>query len=667
MALFQPVSFERHQEELSDFLYLGRQKITRMRQEWDVCRDIYQGIATKPAGGVDTSLVTAVLQSQAANVTEDVPIDSLKLITMTLFLQSKLTLSEPSVVTKAYNSDDSAHKAARFAQLAVEHIKAATPLKTVVEKDFNLNAAQLGMAILYAGWNPDGGRRVLDAPENFDPMVDEFTMEGDYEFRSVSPYNFIIDPAATSFHVDATHCAELRRIPLKPIIYAMQKRYRHDAEKLEKIITFLENFSKECQTREFAGKNPNASSQMTERGQFVLLWEYWERAEPWNGLLGRYSLFADVDMNEQARLLHTESHPFKHRQLPFSVLTDLDVSEDPYGMSRSMLALPACDAISQFYTQVLANIEIHGSVRVLMPEGAVSNESLSDAPYKPIFFNAALGEKPTYLNPSAVTSDIWRLHTLLEKEIDALYGANEFSRGEIPRELSSYAVSQAVERDDQFRIRLFNKKKEVYKRVFEQALSLTQQYVTEKRAFLIAGDTNSYQIEYFAGADLEGHYGVFVDYGLYQPADPHARKQQILEIYKSGLYREAGGNMQKLISTLVDGDMIDVRDMFEGAKLIQEHEIARMINGEEAPVQPWHEHNAHYECIVDFMQKIQMERLDPEIQKRIFEHSEIHKQEIAKLKAAAAQSAPQPGAPGATVPEQLAATQQPPAEQPLAQ
>ncbi len=652
MAMFQHMTFDEHQDQLSDFLHAGKKKLARMRLEWDICRDIYQGIATKPQAGVDSSLVTALIQTGANDTGQDIPIDSLKLVTMMLFMQSKLTLSEPTAITKAYTSDEAAHNAARYAQMVIEHIKVATSLKTEMEKDFNLNAGSLGTAIMKVGWNPDGGKQAFDVPANFDPMRDEFTMEGDYEFRSVSPYNFIMDPNSTNFHYNAENCAELRRIPLNQIIYKIKKRFRNEPEKMTQMLEFLENFSLECANREFAGKMGDVAKNQIQRGQYVLLWEYWERAEPWNGLLGKYSVFADVADSDKARLLFTQPHPYDHKQLPFAVLTDMDVAEDAYGLSRAVLSLACTDAISQLYTQVLANIELHGSIRLLVPEGAISNEYLSDAPYKPINYNAALGEKPSYLTPSTVTNDIWRLHALMEKEIDAIYGANEFSRGEIPRELSSFAVSQAVERDDQFRIRIFNKKKEVVKRIIEQSLENTKQYVTEERAFMIAGDTNSYALESFSGADIMGAFGTFVSYGMYQPADPHAQKQQLLEVVKTGIYEKAGGDFKKLIATLVDGDMVDVRDMFEAAKVVQKHEIVRLINGEESPVQDWHEHYAHYDEVTRYMQSVQFERMDPEIQRRVFEHSAEHKKIIVELEAKAKQPAPMapggsPAIPGA--------------------
>lgn len=647
MANFIHKSMEQLKTELTEYLRLGKRKIQRLRIEWDMCRDMYQGITGHTQGGVDSSVVTALLAQSANDIDQEIALDTAKLAVMTLFMQSKLTLSEPSTVAKAYTADEADHNAARYAQLVIEHLKNGTSLKPVVEKDFNLNVSSIGLGVLYIGWDPDGGTRVIDAPEDFNPLEDDFTMEGDYEYRSVSPYNFIMDPTCTDFNVDGKNCAELRKIPLDAIIHKVRKKmleYGADEEEIEEKIESLKDYSKTCKNMEFAGKIPDDNEEADKAAPYVLLWEYWEKAEPWNGLLGRYVLFTNTEDFEggEIDIIFAEAHPYDHKRCPFAVLTDMDIADDPAGMSRMVLAMPMANTMSQMFSHVLANIELHGHIKMLVPEGSMSKEYLSDAPFKPIEYNSALGDKPGLLAPTQVTSDIWRLHTLLEKEIDALYGANEFSRGEIPRELSSFAVSLAVERDDQFRIRIFNKKKECIKILYQQSLWLTQQYVTEDRMFLIAGDSNSWSFEYFNGNKLLGKYGVFVSYGLYQPTDPHAQKDQLLEVYKLGMYEKAGGNVKRLVTSLVDGDMLELRDMFEAATVIQKQETVRMINGEEVAVQEWHEHNAHYEELARYMNTMEFERLDEETQQRVLTHSQQHAQAIAQLKAKAAQAGGQP-------------------------
>jgi hypothetical protein len=267
-------------------------------------------------------------------------------------------------------------------------------------------------------------------------------------------------------------------------------------------------------------------------------------------------------------------------------------------------------------------------------------------------YNSGIGEAPKYLTPTTVTSDIWRLHSLLSAEIDQVYASSEFDRGEVNRELSSYTVQTAIERSEAKNIRLFNKKKEFMKRVYKQSLANTIQYAKESRMLMISGAEESYSKEFFVGADIKGDYGLYVDFGMYLPIDPSARKQQILEMVKTGIFEKAGGNMQKLLSILVDGDMLDVRDLFDQAKRIQKEEFMRMVNDETAPVQPWHEHLSHYSECAEFCQTRYFESLPDETKGKIFAHMEEHKQKAAEIQAAA--QPPQGGMPpmGAGAPPQ---------------
>jgi hypothetical protein len=381
-------------------------------------------------------------------------------------------------------------------------------------------------------------------------------------------------------------------------------------------------------------------------------------------MAGAYIIFVETEEN-QVKVISRNVNPYDHKQLPYSVLTDIDVPEDPYGLSRAVVALPAQEAINQMFMQVISNIELHGNIRLLWPEGGTSDDMSSNHPAIRIPFNAALGEKPVYLSPSVVTTDIWRLHTLLGSEIDQLYGSNEFDRGEINRELSSFAVQLAIEQGDKRKIRLFNKKKRLLKRCYEQSISNLIQFATEDRMFRVCGKEESHNFEFFKGSDLAGSYGIFVDFGPYMPIDPYARKQQILDIVKQGIFEKAGGNFQKLVGILVDGDMLDIKDLFDQAKRVQEEEFMRMIDGEDTPVQEWHESLTHYAACAEFMQKKFFESLPDEAKQKILAHSNEHKNIIAKLEAQARQAgAPPPlagpgagappgappGAPGAGVP-----------------
>ena len=632
-------------KDLSDKLKDGKQRLEHMRVEWNAARSTYQGVVQKGYGGIDAAMVSAFMQAAQSATADDAYLDSMRILNNMYGLHSKLCISEPAVSCKPFNRDLESLKAAQYCQIAVEHIRQSTNLPSVLEKGVWLGAAVVGTGVIFHGWDENAGRVTTD-----EKVIDEairtqtlgnldLKLEGDLWFRSVSVDDFIMDPNATEFDIDADWCMERHRIPLEDAIY----RFPDQAEFLEEVA----ERTKRSRDTQYSQKE---ADQPRRRASSLNFWEYYERARPWNGMAGTFVIFIETEEN-QLTIMSRNVNPYKHKNLPYSVLTDIDVPDDPYGLSRCVVALPAQEAINQMFMQVIANIELHGNIRLLWPEGGTSDDMSSNHPAIRIPFNAALGEKPVYLSPSNVTTDIWRLHTLLGAEIDQLYGSNEFDRGEINRELSSFAVQLAIEQGDKRKIRLFNKKKRLLKRCYEQSISNLVQYATEERMFRVCGKEESHNFEFFKGQDLAGDYGIFVDFGPYMPIDPYARKQQILDVVKQGIFEKAGGNYQKLITILVDGDMLDIKDLFDQARRVQEEENMRMIEGEEVPVQEWHEHLSHYAASAEFMQKKFFESLPDDAKKRIVDHSNKHKEEIAKLEAQAQQAgAPPPMAGAGSVP-----------------
>lgn len=632
--------------ELAEKLHDGKARLQRMSVEWSACRNQAQGIVNKGYGGIDSSMVSALLQTQTQASSEETYLDSLKLLNLSNGLHAKLCISEPAVTTKPYNRDHENLRSAEIAQMVVEHIRQATDLKPILEKGSYKNCAQLGTGVMYVGWNKEAGRVISDpeiiqkAKEEGRLQDEELLMEGDYEYRNVAPDNFIIDDNATDFEVDADWCMERRRVPLQRAMWALPEH-----------ADFLKDLADKIHKDQTHTQKQKQSYESKRRHDAVEMWEYWEKAQPWNGMNGKYILFVECG-EEEVKILRESVNPFDHKQLPFAVLTDIDVEDDPYGISRVVLGMPVLEAVNQMFMQVIANIELHGNIRLLWPEDGTSDDVSSNHPAIRIPYNSATGEKPIYLQPGAVTTDIWRLHTLLMSELDQLYSSTEFDRGEINRELSSFAVTTAIERSEAKMIRLFSKKKLFLKRIYTQSLSNTKQYASEFRMFKVAGSEESHNLEYFQGSDLAGEYGVYVDFGQYMPIDPGAQKNAMIELYKTGIFKEAGGNVQKLLSTLIDGDLLDIQDMFEQARRTQREEIMRLINGDPAPVQPYHEHGAHYAELAEFTQKKYFENLPDEVKKEIIAHMDDHKQRYAKIMAAAQKPPPPPaGAEGAPPPE----------------
>ena len=624
------------------------QIMTRLKIEFDLADEIYQGVQSNwREGAIDTALLAQLFVKRPSD--DEMRLDSTALVHATLFLHSKLCISEPQIVIKPLNPDIKNYKAAQNAQIIVEHIKEVTRMAEEFQRGVYLDTAVKGNGIAFVGWDRDAGELEANGvDDNFDITKDEIRMTGDYVLRTVRPECFFIDPSATILEKNANYCFEIE--------FKQFNEIAMDSALSEETISLIKE---EMNTEESLGLirqyiNDKINS---ESNTIVPIYHYWEPHRAWNGMEGSHVVFVCA---KDPKIISRDSNKYEHGRLPYVMTSDVDIPNSPYGMSRILFALPLMEALSQMFTQVIANIELHGNIRLLLPEGGLNDEARTNNPYDVLFYNSATGGEPKQLTPTHITTDIWRFETMCRTEISKIYGMGEFSQGSIPRELSSYAVQIAIEMDDKFRIRLFNKKKEFIRNVYEVLLSITKQYVKTKRMLKIVGNTKISDNVFFESSDLEGDYGVSSDYGMYLPVDPAARKQQILELVKGNILQNAGIDMKKIISVLVSGDILEVKDLVEKSKQIQEKENLGLISGEDVPIQPWHEHEGHIESLADFMASMYFENLPLELKTKVFEHKQKHIEALAKLKVEAEPAAGAPGQPGEVSPAALGGTQAPP-------
>lgn len=623
MAKLIKLTDEQLTEDLRKKMLVCEDIRQRLKTEFDLANEIYQGVQTGyKQGAIDAALLSQAI-ARTPKSDEEIKLDTTSVIQATLFLHAKLSITDPVITTRPYNADIQNKKAAEYAQLVAEHIKEVTHLSEELQKGPYLSTCVKGNGILFVGWDEDAGE--VEANGAPDPDNNKFTIEmtGDYLIRNVPPERFWIDPSATILEKNANYVFELEFKDFN----ALASCEEVTAERLALAKEEMNSEESLNLIKEHVNDKITA-----ETNTLVPLFHYWEPQRVWNGMNGTHAVFM---CQKEPKLIYTESNPYEHGELPYAMLTDIDIPDSIWGMSRILFALPLMEAMSQLFTQVIVNIELHGNIRLLLPEGSLNDESRTQNPYKTLFYNAATGGEPKQMTPTHVTTDIWRFEEIVRAEISRLYGMGEFSQGEIKRELSSYAVQIAIEMDDKFRVRLFNKKKEFIRRIYELLLAVTKQYVKTKRALKIVGSSMISDKSFFDAADLTGEYGFNTDYGMYLPVDPAARKQQILELIKSNVLQDAGVDMKKVIATLVSGDIISINNYLESHKKVQDKETYEIINGSTIPIQPWHDSEAHLESLADFMGTIFFESLPFESKQRLNEHKTLHVEALAKLKAEA--------------------------------
>lgn len=638
MARIRMLSDEDLVKHIQYELKFGRQLRKRLRVEWDIAEHIYQGVQTTVTeGGVDSDQAIAEFAGTRLRQNETPNVQSTHLTRAMLFLHSKLSIVEPDVVARPFTREWPDKKAANMAQFVIEHFKNVQEVQDKLEGGAYLSLVKRGSCVTYQGWDEDAGT-VKEADESFNAEEDEIEMTGDFVFRVVNCDNFFIDSTATRFE-DALSCIEQMWIPVVKFKYILGGLVEKGLLTQE---VADETFRKVLANRDNTDSNQLDSNDKTKSNAAVPVYFYWERAMPWNGMLGTFCFFVEdaahsTSENEPADLiiLKRSEHPFDHKQLPYAFASDLPIEDSPFGMSRAVQTSHVHDIINQMYSMILDNVELHGGVFLVKPEDSTNDAVEQTNRAKIITYNPASGGQIYHLKPSNVATDVWKVVDDLKGEIDAFFGQGEFSRGEINRELSSYAVQLGIEMDDKYRIALFNSKKKMLKRIYTQIISIAKQYVTEQRMLMITGSEFMFEYPFFEGADLEGNYDITVEFGKYMPVDPSARKQMVLELINNGAFEKAGGNVKKLFKILLEGDMFDIVEVFDQAKRIQEAEIAKMLDGVEVPIQEWQEDSAHKEALEDFMQTAFFEKLDNDTQVRIWNHYELHSNRQAEREAKA--------------------------------
>jgi len=624
MAKLRILSDEEFVKNLATKYADAKRKHDKLKTEFDIAEMAYQCINDKVRGGLDSGLATQFLFSPQNEETQMPMIEGLDTIKAVLFLHSKLCISDPIVTGTPRKQDQATINSARYAEGYIKYAKDHTGLQECIEAGAYLSLCIYGSGITYNGWDPNGGDfPIEEIDENSDPDNLEIKMEGDYDIRNVHPRKFLPDANATT-PSKMDHCFEEMDVPKEEAFYTFT-----DEEKQNILRMALQG-----------GEDPTSAEK--EERNTIKLYHYWERGRPWNGFLGCHAIFTNPD---SPRLLYRGPNPYKHKKLPFSILTDIDVPDNVLGMSRIIYAYQVQMCINNLITMVMNNASLFGTAKYLAPEGAMSDD-LDNDPSIIGTFNSATGGKPEFFRPVNVTPDVWKGYDIMKQYINNIYGMNEFSQGQIPRELSSYAVQLALEMDDKYRIRLFNKKKLFLKDIYEKFLENTRQFMTDSRRLRISGVEAFQDDEYFLVSNLEGDYDISVEYGAYLPVDPAARKQQILEFIKSGFFDKAGGDYKKVGSLLIDGSMLTLRDSSERHRRRQQAEISKLIKGEKVNVEPWDKDEDHAAEIDDYAGSAAFESLPREVQEAIWDHGEAHVQALAEKIAKGQGPGGQPGAGG---------------------
>lgn len=516
------------------------------------------------------------------------------------------------------NDDKSAAKAAR---IFVDYARPQYRVQEKASKTF-LYCLLGGTAAIKIGWNTQLGKMVenenlLEKDEQGNlvekPAIeeDEILMTGDIDLVPVQARNLVIDPNCENAN-DAEWCAErtwMTREDFKAI-FNREPPVEEDSKEAANSVSIKE--------RVF-----NIPAHASKKS-LIPVWEYWEKKLPKNGLKGYHCFFCNGEI-----IADPESkfeHPFKHGQLPYVFITDVDVPESPYGMTKVELSEGAQNTINAIDSRILDNINIHASIKLVVPKNASNNEGVLTNEVDVAYEVGQNDTAPFQLQPASMPAYVFNMRLEKQREIQDIFSWRESSQGKINRELSGYAVNFAAEQDDKANLDMTLKVKFFYMQLYKLILMTASEKYPDEIQLQILGKENEYEFYRWKGTSIASGWDVRPIHGTTLPLDGASRRQALTDLWDKKILNDP----KQLLRLLELGDIQQAFDPAYKARIRQQEEIDIMISqGVPIEVMENEDHEAHFDELFNYMQSKDFYSLPPEIQQIIQDHANAHKQAIA--------------------------------------
>lgn len=532
--------------------------------------------------------------SSLSSESEDIDASSLRMDVSYIsknvrFIHAQMSANPPSVQMRPATSDQDDQRKAASADIVARY----AARKYLLQEKFDqmtLSTIIRGTGILKTIYDPTKGEIL-----SYDREKQEIELEGDITVIPVNPYNIFPDP-------DATCTPEIKwvieRIYMdfdEALIQFPDKKKQLEAARLSKA---------EAESILYSGKS---KSDKLERFNTVELLEYWETGLASNGYMGRYCLttangeplspcesspfrfrgsgaiaqiLKDETLSDEEKEKQIENAPEK-ADLPYHILTDIDVPESIWGTSIIERALNLQDKLEKIDSTYLDNIAAHGSVKLVVPESATIDDSMTNSPWDIIKIPG--NQPPYHFNPPQLMPEMSMTRNNIIDGINESMGVNESMFGQQSRETAGTAMQFATNQGNMIRRRLFNKYVLITESVYRSILNLARRHWLDGKLLSVVGRENALESREFRSVDIDGGYDVVGEYGATFSLDPITRRNEIIQL--SGLYREAGIPVRSLLKFMRISEVQSLHDELEYAESRQ-REIFELIIASGQPIAP---------------------------------------------------------------------------------
>lgn len=543
------------------------------------------------------------------------------------FLNAQMSANPPSVQASPTSSDPADKRRADSADRLCRHAIRAYAMQERIDLN-NGQTLLYGTGFMKTWFDPNAGEI-----RRFDPETGELEMSGDFRVKPLTIWDVWIDPFARLWdEVEYVFERVWYSMEEALMLWPDSEKVLRQAQKVVRDETYLQEQAGIVDLQEVR----------------IPVFLYYERGLPVNGMQGRHAAFVEQekeaalltplgasphkfyepsnDPNETKRRVDAEAlgeeidHGPEVAVLPYHILTDIDVTDSPYGKSFIEYAAPGQDTINRLDSLKLENIAAHGYCRIILPEGAdIAEDSIKDTPWEIIKVTG--GSDPHFFEVPKLMPEVDQLRESHKEGVGDMAGINDSMYGKQEREQSGFSMQYATNQGNMIRRRIFNKYVLLVEGVYRQYLAIIQKHWKDDRTIKVLGREKSYQLYDIKGADILGGFDLVVEYGSSLSLDPTSRREEIMALMP--LFEKAGVESRSLMNMLKLNELSGMHDLQGLAKARQQEIFEKIIAGEGDIYIPPREMSDHKHMLIEcneFVMTAQFRDLPPKIQKLIEKH-----------------------------------------------
>jgi hypothetical protein len=561
------------------------------------------------------------------------------------FIHAQMSSNPPSVVMRPTTSDQEDHRKAEAADKIVRYSIRHYNMQEKIDQ-LSLMTLLYGTGVIKTIW--DAGKGDIIRHEE---KTGEVILEGDIAVETPFIWNLYLDP-------DAKSADTVRKI--------IERVYIDYEEACLRWPTKQDLLKKARIERKTTPATRGRATQLQDdHYNCVELLEYWETGLPTNGYLGRYCITTvDGDVVEPCR-----PSPFRFRgagaiarieamdlpdevkermierlperaQLPYHILTDIDVPNMVWGRSFVEYAAQLQENLNRLDSATMDNVQAHGVARLVIPESAdIADDGLSNSPWDVTKISG--NQPPYFMQPPQLMPDMTALRTNHVNGINDVSGVNESMFGQQSREQAMAAMQFATNQGNMIRRRLFNKYVLVVESIYRGILNLVRKHWTTTRTIHVIGKEKALEAIDIRGTDIDGGYDVVGEYGVSLSLDPMTRRQEIITLQP--MFEKAGVPARTSMKLMKLNELEGMYDELDLADTRQKEIFDAMVaTGLYIPPKKYRDHENMIAFAMRYFMTQEFESLPDEMQALCERHIEERAQLAASEKAGTAQAAPVP-------------------------